>query len=890
MHCSSRLGRRASRGLWASSAALLCVSVAMASSAPIVDLDSDPTLQFESDATTSLVGPPLSREALISASNDAFGLAASDVVRIRAEGDVESRHLILPLVIEGLPTMVSLEPHSVRGDNYRLLVQTRSGMLVEVPAGPERNVRGELLGMPGSIVSGALQEDGLHLRIARGDGTVHWLQPIGGRVEGSHGDDHVLYNEADLLPTDRTCGTHDLPDALDHRLFLPTDSDGRASGGASDGGLASLKIAELACDADFEYFQAWGSVANVESRINAIVNTVNVQYESQVGISHALTTIIVRTSSSQPYTSSDAQTLLNQFRNQWNANHGNISRDVAHLFTGKTLNGSTIGIAWVGVICNLSYAYGLSQSDFNGNYACATDLTAHELGHNWNALHCSCASHTMNPSITCANNFNPTFTIPTIIQFRDSRPCLDDGGDPDPDVGACCYDGACFTTSEGDCIAIGGSWLGVGTSCADADCGCPSGQIKDCNGNCAPASWVGDGFCDDGSYTFNGVAIFFDCEEFNCDGGDCVCEGDPDPEGDVINLATADFATAYGTITGGSYLSTHALNGQYQSIREQHTGGPPPQRISILDHTWTFNVAAGSAHVFGVSAYHTPNSEGDNFVFSYSLNNSTWTPMVTVTKTSPNGAYQTYVFDAPISGTVYVRVQDTDQTPGNRQEDTIYIDSMYILSVDGDDPVVPPSAPTNLSANAGDGSVSLSWTASSSTGVVGSIVARSTVNGGPYTALTASPIAGTTYLDVTVTNGVTYYYVVRAVDSDGLQSGDSNQASATPQGPTGDPTTMSVASITASAINLGGGDRQGRADVLIVDSNGSPVSGVTVSGTFTGRFNESGSAVTNSSGIATILTAATVKGNASFTFCVTNVTGGGLTYDADGNSVTCGSN
>ena len=57
--------------------------------------------------------------------------------------------------------------------------------------------------------------------------------------------------------------------------------------------------------------------------------------------------------------------------------------------------------------------------------------------------------------------------------------------------------------------------------CAEIDEGCPEGQIEDCNGNCAPENWVGDGFCDDGSYEFGGNQIFFNCEELNNDEGDC---------------------------------------------------------------------------------------------------------------------------------------------------------------------------------------------------------------------------------------------------------------------------------------------------------------------------------------------------------------------------------
>ena len=68
---------------------------------------------------------------------------------------------------------------------------------------------------------------------------------------------------------------------------------------------------------------------------------------------------------------------------------------------------------------------------------------------------------------------------------------------------------------EGDCEAI------------DEDC--TPGLIEDCNGICAPAGWLGDGFCDDGSYEYNGNPIFFDCEEFDYDNGDCVGQGRQTP-------------------------------------------------------------------------------------------------------------------------------------------------------------------------------------------------------------------------------------------------------------------------------------------------------------------------------------------------------------------------
>jgi len=86
-----------------------------------------------------------------------------------------------------------------------------------------------------------------------------------------------------------------------------------------------------------------------------------------------------------------------------------------------------------------------------------------------------------------------------------------------------------------------------------------------------------------------------------------------------------------------------------------------------------------------------------------------------------------------------------------------------------------PAAPTNLSATAGNQQATLIWTASG--GATSYNVKRGTASGGPYTTV-GSP-AGTTYADTSLTNATAYYYVVTAVNAAG-ESGNSNQATATP--------------------------------------------------------------------------------------------------------------
>ena len=91
--------------------------------------------------------------------------------------------------------------------------------------------------------------------------------------------------------------------------------------------------------------------------------------------------------------------------------------------------------------------------------------------------------------------------------------------------------------------------------------------------------------------------------------------------------------------------------------------------------------------------------------------------------------------------------------------------------------VSPPGAPTGLSASAGSGQVSLSWTAPSGS-PTSYTIKRSTTSGGPYAI--EDTTTATSYTDTELTNGTTYYYVVSATNSGG-EGANSSQASATPQ-------------------------------------------------------------------------------------------------------------
>jgi cellulose 1,4-beta-cellobiosidase len=170
------------------------------------------------------------------------------------------------------------------------------------------------------------------------------------------------------------------------------------------------------------------------------------------------------------------------------------------------------------------------------------------------------------------------------------------------------------------------------------------------------------------------------------------------------------------------------------------------------------------------------------------VNNPTWNIEATGTgscsltaTTNVQGRVINGISDASACGTAATQYTNTfihiEQDP-NMRNPSNWIQSILDVWI-----ASPPAAPTLLTATPGSGSVTLSWPAPS--GASSYAVFRSTTSGGPYTQIATT--TSTTYTDTGLTNGVTYYYVVQAINQFG-NGGISPQASVTPQAGPGAPT------------------------------------------------------------------------------------------------------
>ena len=128
-------------------------------------------------------------------------------------------------------------------------------------------------------------------------------------------------------------------------------------------------------------------------------------------------------------------------------------------------------------------------------------------------------------------------------------------------------------------------------------------------------------------------------------------------------------------------------------------------------------------------------------------------------------------------------------------------------------------------------------------------------------------------------------YVATYTNDGGCQSTQTHTLTVTGGGSVA--TTTHVQSIVTGTANAGRGKLRGTATVTIYDDLGNAVSGATVTGTFSGTFNETVSAVTGSNGTVLLSTIGSAKGSLTVDLCVTNVIHNSLTYAPAQDVITC---
>lgn len=150
-------------------------------------------------------------------------------------------------------------------------------------------------------------------------------------------------------------------------------------------------------------------------------------------------------------------------------------------------------------------------------------------------------------------------------------------------------------------------------------------------------------------------------------------------EGLIVRKATADYQHVHGTVLGAdTYQLTHLEDKVYMRLREAVVNG-----VDRLEHIWTLDLHPGEKHDFKVGGRIVDGGDGDTgFKFSYRKNlTDPWTHLLTFTSTS--NVEQSAVFGQGLnlSGTIYIKIEDTNQTSGTGL-DQMNLDFLLVQTYD----------------------------------------------------------------------------------------------------------------------------------------------------------------------------------------------------------------
>ena len=191
---------------------------------------------------------------------------------------------------------------------------------------------------------------------------------------------------------------------------------------------AASQNINIAAIGDFEFTQSFG--ANSEAELMARFNNVDGIFSEQLGVQISVTEVVLFNDANDPFTAAASEDLLPEVGIDKASTPLIAGLGLAHLYTGRDLDGTTVGVAYLSAICSTQFGVGLSEA----RRGVLTDslIAAHEIGHNFGADHdgatgspCEATPETflMAPAIIGSSNFSQC-SLDTMAPVAAAGSCL----------------------------------------------------------------------------------------------------------------------------------------------------------------------------------------------------------------------------------------------------------------------------------------------------------------------------------------------------------------------------------------------------------------------------------------------------------------------------------
>lgn len=361
------------------------------------------------------------------------GLWRPDTVQSLAVPDGHNPvETLIEVELEGVKVTLRLIPRPLQEHDPVVMVQLEDGTLERYFPLPSNLYVGDVDNFMGSSVTAAFRNGKLHADVQLTP-TILWrIQPLSDLTTGGDPTLHMVWDAQNVGPSPQgRCGNPDgpaqQPEAQpagadnDHQhhphdavpqvkginIVTSAQPDGERETGSGGGGgsaqpndgygpRANSWDAQLAVDVDCYLYDNYNSVQDTIDFVYQVIGTANARFSSQIGFNHLVTHILVRTScAGDPYATPNpdsANEMLFRMRDAvWNASNP-VPRNIAMLFTGRNLDGATVGLAYQPSACTgADGGQCLIEADFSAFNQARYTIAKHELGHTWDADH-TCGS------------------------------------------------------------------------------------------------------------------------------------------------------------------------------------------------------------------------------------------------------------------------------------------------------------------------------------------------------------------------------------------------------------------------------------------------------------------------------------------------------------------